>query len=66
MIVSALTIGMAAFTPHQAEATTAKTTNEITVKAEQQIKGTIKSVYGDSIWLVRTDKAEAYSLLIHE
>ncbi|MGE7915074.1 hypothetical protein [Lysinibacillus xylanilyticus] len=49
MIVSALTIGMAVFTPHQAEATTAKPTNEITVKAEQQIKGTVKSIDGDGL-----------------
>ena len=60
MIVSALTIGMAVFTPHQAEATTAKTTNEITVKAEQQIKGTIKSVYGDSITIKGKDGKNYY------
>jgi len=60
MIVSALTIGMAVFTPHQAEATTAKTTNEITVQAEQQIKGTIKSVYGDSITIKGKDGKNYY------
>ncbi|MED3800432.1 hypothetical protein P4562_00550 [Lysinibacillus xylanilyticus] len=60
MIVSALTIGMAVFTPHQAEATTAKTTNEITVKAEQQIKGAIKSVYGDSITIKGKDGKNYY------
>ncbi|MGE7672027.1 hypothetical protein ACQKMV_00410 [Lysinibacillus sp. NPDC094403] len=64
MIVSALTIGMAVFTPHQAEAktatTTTKTTNEITVKVEQQIKGTIKSVYGDSITIKGKDGKNYY------
>lgn len=60
MIVSALTIGMAVFTPHQAEATATKTTNEITVKAEQQMKGTIKSVYGDSIAIKGKDGKNYY------
>lgn len=64
MIVSALTIGMAVFVPYQAEATTTtkttKTTNEITVKAEQQIKGTIKSVYGDSIAIKGKDGKNYY------
>ncbi|MGE7947875.1 hypothetical protein [Lysinibacillus sp. NPDC093688] len=61
MIVSALTIGMAVFTPYQAEATTTtKTTNEITIKAEQQIKGTIKSVYGDSIAIKGKDGKNYY------
>ncbi|MEB2282419.1 hypothetical protein LAV73_20960 [Lysinibacillus xylanilyticus] len=60
MIVSALTIGMAVFTPHQAEAATAKTANEITVKAEQQIKGTIKGVYGDSITVKGKDGKNYY------
>ncbi|KOP77886.1 hypothetical protein AMS59_14710 [Lysinibacillus sp. FJAT-14745] len=60
MIVSALSIGMAVFTPHQAEATTAKPTNEITVKAEQQIKGTIKSIYGDSITIKGKDGKNYY------
>ncbi|PJO41892.1 hypothetical protein [Lysinibacillus xylanilyticus] len=60
MIVSALTIGMAVFTPHQAEATTAKTTNEITVKAEQQIKGTVKSINGDSVTIKGKDGKNYY------
>ncbi|KOP78894.1 hypothetical protein AMS59_07515 [Lysinibacillus sp. FJAT-14745] len=60
MIVSALSIGMAVFTPHQAEATTAKPTNEITVKAEQQIKGTIKSVLEDSITIKGKDGKNYY------
>ena len=60
MIVSALTIGMAVFTPHQAEATTAKPANEMTVKAEQQIKGTIKNIYGDSITIKGKDGKNYY------
>jgi len=60
MIVSALTIGMAVFTPHQAEATTAKPTNEITVKDEQQIKGTVKSISGDSVMIKGKDGKNYY------
>ncbi|MED3801716.1 hypothetical protein P4562_07245 [Lysinibacillus xylanilyticus] len=61
MIVSALTLGMAIFTPHQAEASTAKTTNEISVQVEQQqIKGTIKGVYGDRITIEGKDGKNYY------
>ncbi|MDM5246227.1 hypothetical protein [Lysinibacillus sp. G4S2] len=60
MIVSALTIGMAVFTPHQADASTAKPTNEITVKVEQQIKGTVKSINGDSVTIKGKDGKNYY------
>ncbi|MEX3746296.1 MULTISPECIES: hypothetical protein [Lysinibacillus] len=60
MIASALTIGMAVFAPHQAGAASVKPTNEITVQAEQQIKGTIKSVYEDSITIKGKDGKNYY------
>ncbi|WP_223556025.1 hypothetical protein [Lysinibacillus sphaericus] len=60
MIVSALTIGMAVFTPHQADASTAKTTDEVSVQDEQQIKGTVKNVYGDSFTIKGKDGKTYY------
>ncbi|MEB2301697.1 hypothetical protein LAV72_19000 [Lysinibacillus xylanilyticus] len=60
MIASALTIGMAVFTPHQAGATSVKASNEITVKAEQQMKGTIKSIDGDGLMIKGKDGKNYY------
>ncbi|MGE7941357.1 hypothetical protein ACQKNB_04630 [Lysinibacillus xylanilyticus] len=60
MIASALTIGMAVFAPHQAGATSVKPTNEITIKVEQQIKGTVKSINGDSVTIKGKDGKNYY------
>ncbi|QPQ31766.1 ATP-binding protein [Lysinibacillus sp. JNUCC 51] len=60
MIASALTIGMAVFAPHQAGATSVKPTNEITVQAEQQIKGTVKSINEDSVTIKGKDGKNYY------
>ncbi len=49
MIASALTLGMAVFTPLQAGATSQETTKDVTIQIEQQIKGTIKNIVGDGI-----------------
>ncbi|MEB2302597.1 hypothetical protein LAV72_23635 [Lysinibacillus xylanilyticus] len=66
VIVSALTIGMAVFTPHQAEATTATTTaNEMSVQAEQQIKGTIE--YIDAVGIdIKGQDSKAYYIGMHK
>ncbi|MGA3598676.1 hypothetical protein [Lysinibacillus agricola] len=61
MIASALTIGLAVFTPLQAGATSSvKPTNEITVQVEQQVKGTVKSINGDSVTIKGKDGKNYY------
>ncbi|WP_107950641.1 hypothetical protein [Lysinibacillus parviboronicapiens] len=55
MIASALTIGMAVLTPLQAGAASAEKTIEASVQKEQQIKGTVKSIYMNGINLKGQD-----------
>ncbi|MGN4127779.1 hypothetical protein ACMGD3_22670 [Lysinibacillus sphaericus] len=55
MIASALTIGMAVLTPLQAGAASAEKTIEASVQKEQQIKGTVKSIYMNGINLKGKD-----------
>ncbi|EON70370.1 hypothetical protein [Lysinibacillus sphaericus] len=60
MIASVLTLGMAVYTPLQAGATSAVTTNDVTIQIEQQIKGTIKYIEGDSITIKGNDGKNYY------
>ncbi|QDQ01875.1 hypothetical protein FOH38_16040 [Lysinibacillus fusiformis] len=55
MIASALTIGMAVFSPFQVGVASAEKTIEASVQKEQQIKGTIKFMFGDSCFIKGDD-----------
>ncbi|MGE7090906.1 hypothetical protein ACQKII_05485 [Lysinibacillus sp. NPDC048646] len=60
MIASVLTLGMAVYMPLQAGATSAETTKDVTIQIEQQIKGTIKYIEGDTITIKGNDGKNYY------